>query len=206
MDTELICKVALIAIFSLFSVIRIEYYRRAKKAGYKTVIEERMRYSIWLSVFICYEVFTFFAYIFFPQTLAWATLRLPLWSRLLGIFLGIMSLLWFIWVHRNLGNNLSARLRIKDLQTLVTDGPYRWIRHPMYLAFYVLHLAVFFLTANWFIGVTWLAGLTITIALRMKREEAMLLTKFGEQYRAYMENTGRFVPRFKFPRVRASDH
>jgi len=204
MNIELICEAALIAIFSLFSFIRIEYYRKARKAGYKTVIKERMRYSIWLSVFICYEVFTFFAYILFPQTLAWATVTLPLWSRLLGVFLGIMALLWFIWVHRSLGNNLSARLRIKDLQTLVTDGPYRWIRHPMYTAFYVLHLAVFFLTANWFIGVTWLAGLTIIIALRVNREEAMLLTRFGEQYGSYMKGTGRFIPRFKFLKVRTS--
>ena len=77
---------------------------------------------------------------------------------------------------------------------LVTDGPYRWIRHPMYTAFYVLHIAVFFLTANWFIGLTWLAGLTIIIVLRVKREEAMLLARFGDKYNSYMERTGRFLP------------
>jgi len=201
LNIELICKVALISIFSLFSVIRIEYYRKARKAGYKTVIEERKRYAIWLSLFICFEVFTLFAYIFFPQTLAWATIILPLWSRLLGVILGIVALLWFIWVHSSLGNNLSARLRIKDLQTLVTDGPYRWIRHPMYTAFYLLHLAAFLLTANWFIGATWSASLTIIIALRVEREEAMLLTRFGEQYSSYMRRTGRFMPRIKLLRV-----
>ncbi|MFC1905436.1 isoprenylcysteine carboxylmethyltransferase family protein [Chloroflexota bacterium] len=175
-------------------MIRIEYYRRTKKAGHITVIEERKRYPIWLSIFICYTVFTFFIYILFPQTLAWASLQLPIWARLIGILLGLIALLWFVWVHSSLGNNLSVRLLIKESQTLVTDGPYRWIRHPMYTAFYLLHIAVFFLTANWFIGVTWLAGLTVIILLRVEREEAMMVSRFGEQYASYMKRTGRFIP------------
>ena len=197
MSIEVTCKVVLIFLYSLFSIIRIEYYRRAKKAGYKTVIEERRRYSIWLSIFICYEVFTFFLFILFPEVLSWAAIQLPVWARIIGVATGIAALLWFIWVHQSLGNNLSARLRIKDRQILVTDGPYRWIRHPMYSAFYLLHIAVFFLIANWFIGLTWLAGLTIIIFLRVKREEKMLLDRFGDQYGSYMERTGRFVPRLR---------
>jgi len=194
MDIDLVSKILLITLYTLFSIIRIEYYRKAKRARHKTVIEERKKYSVWLSIFICYAVFTFFVYILFPQALTWATVRLPVWSRLIGAFLGVVALLWFIWIHRTLGSNLSVRLQIKDLQQLVTDGPYRWIRHPMYTAFYVLHIAAFFLTANWFIGVTWLAGLTFIILLRVNREEAMMVERFGEQYVSYMARTGRFIP------------
>ncbi|MDD4877023.1 MAG: isoprenylcysteine carboxylmethyltransferase family protein [Dehalococcoidales bacterium] len=194
MDIELVSKVILITIYSLFSIIRIEFYRRTRKAGYKTVIEERKKYSIWLSIFICYTVFTFFIYILFPQALVWAKVSLTFWLRLLGALMAVVALLWFIWIHRSLGNNLSLKISIKEEQELVTGGPYRWVRHPMYSAFYLLHLAVFFLTANWFIGVTWLVGLTVIILLRVKREEAMLLAKFGNKYSAYMERTGRFVP------------
>ena len=199
-----ISKIVLITVFSAFSIMRIMYYVKAKRAGYRTVIEERKRYSIWLSILICYEVFTLLLYIWFPQILAWAAVSLPVWLRVLGILLGISALSWFIWIHQSLGINHSARLRIKDRQVLVTDGPYRWIRHPMYSAFYVLHIAAFFLTANWFIGVTWLAGLTVTIFLRVRREEEMLLERFGEQYGSYMEQTGRFVPPVKLlkPRIR----
>lgn len=195
MNIELICKIILIALYSLFSIIRIEYYRRAKKAGYKTVIEEKRRYAIWLSVFVCFEVFTFFTYILFPETLAWGAVPLPQWSRLAGAYLGTLALLWFVWIHQTLGNNLSVRIRIKDSQHLVTNGPYRWVRHPMYTAFYLLHVAAFLLTANWFIGVTWMAGLTAIILLRVSREEAMLLARFGEAYSKYAKNTSRFFPR-----------
>lgn len=195
MNIELICKIIIIALYSLFSIIRIEYYRRAKKAGYKTVIEEKRRYAIWLSIFICFEVFTFFIYILFPEILAWGAVPLPQWSRLTGACLGILALLWFVWIHQTLGNNLSVRIRIKDSQHLVTNGPYRWVKHPMYTAFYLLHIAAFLLTANWFIGVTWMAGLTTIILLRVSREEAMLLARFGEAYSKYAKNTGRFLPR-----------
>lgn len=194
MGIDLVCKIVLIVLYSLFSIIRIEYYRRARKSGYKTVIEESKHYSIWLSIFICYEVFTFFAYILFPEALAWGALPFLPWLRLAGAFLGILALSWFVWIHQTLGNNLSVRLRIKDSQYLVTDGPYRWVRHPMYTAFYVLHVAAFLLTANWFIGVTWMAGLTAIILLRVKREEEMLLLRFGDKYVTYMKQTGRFVP------------
>jgi protein-S-isoprenylcysteine O-methyltransferase Ste14 len=197
MDVEVASEIVLITVYLLFSIIRIEYYRRTRKAGYKTVIEERKKYSIWLSIFICYTVFTFFLYIFFPQTLAWARIPLTPWLRLIGALLAVLALIWFIWIHRSLGYNLSVRLRIKQSQKLVTDGPYRLIRHPMYSAFYLLHFAVFFLTANWFIGVTWLAGLSIIILLRVKREELMLLAKFGDEYVSYIERTGRFIPFIK---------
>ncbi len=196
-DIELVSKVILIIVYSLFSIIRIAYYRRTKKAGYKTVIEERKKYPIWLSIFICYTVFTFFIYILFPKALVWAKVPLPSWLRLVGAFIAVLALVWFIWIHRSLGNNLSVRLKIKDSQELVTDGPYRWIRHPMYSAFFILHVAAFLLTANWFIGLTWMAGLTAIIFLRVKREEAMLLSAFGSEYRSYMEHTGRFLPNIR---------
>ena len=194
MDIEIASRITLITVYSLFAIIRIEYYRKTKKAGRKTVIEERKKYSIWLSIFICYTVFTFFIYILFPQALVWAKVPLASWLRLVGTFMAVLALLWFIWIHRSLGNNLSVRLKIKDSQELVTDGPYRWIRHPMYSAFFLLHVAAFLLTANWFIGLTWTGGLTAIIYLRVKREEAMLLSAFGSEYRSYIEHTGRFLP------------
>jgi protein-S-isoprenylcysteine O-methyltransferase Ste14 len=196
-DIEPVFKIILIITYTVFSIIRIEYYRLARKAGYRTITRESRGYSLLLGILICYEVITFFTYAFAPQSLAWASVTMPAWLRWSGAALAVIALLSFIWIHRSLGSNFSALLKMKDRQTLVTFGPYRWIRHPMYTAFYILHIAAFLLTSNWFIGITWIAGLTAVIALRIQREEAMMIERFGDQYRSYMENTGRFIPQVR---------
>jgi protein-S-isoprenylcysteine O-methyltransferase Ste14 len=197
MDLELVFKFILIAEYSAFSIIRIIAQRAAVRAGRKTVITESRRYAVLLAAFICYEVFTFFAFIIQPEIFGWAQMTLPEWLRWLGVGLGLGALGLFAWVHRSLGKNLSATLRITEEHAMVTDGPYRWIRHPMYTAFFLLHLGAFFLTANWFIGATWLAGLVLVVATRVRREEAMLIASFGDDYREYMKRTGRFLPPVK---------
>jgi protein-S-isoprenylcysteine O-methyltransferase Ste14 len=197
--SELIFKVILIAEYSIFSVIRIRNQRSVQKADYRTVIEESKKYSTLLALLICYEVLTLFLYLLYPESIIWAAVSMPLLLRWLGVIFGLLALLLFAWVHRNLGENFSIKLKIKDKQNLVVTGPYRWVRHPMYTAFYLLHIAAFFLTANWFIGVTWLIGLSIIVVSKVKREEAMLLEIFGDEYSAYMERTGRLIPLLKRP-------
>ena len=195
MDTETILKFVLIAEFSVFSAMRILYQRRADRAGFRTVITEGRAYAVLLGLFIGYEVVTFLLYVFWPEAFAWAAVALPDWARWAGAAPGLVALPLFVWVHRSLRENLSATLKIKAGQSLVTAGPYRWVRHPMYTAFYLLHIAVPFMTANWFIGLTWLAGLTLVVATRVRREEAMLEAHFGADYRAYTSRTGMFLPR-----------
>ncbi|MCE5252782.1 MAG: hypothetical protein LLG45_01010 [Actinomycetia bacterium] len=50
------------------------------------------------------------------------------------------------------------------------------------------------MTANWFIGATWMAGPAVVIMLRVRREEAMMLERFGDEYRHYMRGTGLLTP------------
>lgn len=194
-EADLAFKIILILMYTVFSIIRIRYQVRARKAGLVTVISESRKYSILLSLLICYEVVTLFLFLLYPEALSFAMLPLPLWLQILGIIIGAAALLLFIWVHRHLGKNFSINLKVYSEQQLVYTGPYSRVRHPMYTAFYMLHIAAFLLTANWFIGVTWIAGLTVIIFLRIGREEKMMLEIFGDRYMVYMERTGRFLPK-----------
>jgi protein-S-isoprenylcysteine O-methyltransferase Ste14 len=65
----------------------------------------------------------------------------------------------------------------------------------MYTVLYLHFTSIFLLTHNWFIGGVFLAALTLIIGLRLKNEEATMVDKFGEAYRSYMLQTGRFLPR-----------
>jgi protein-S-isoprenylcysteine O-methyltransferase Ste14 len=192
---EMAFKIILILIYTVFSIIRIQYQIKARKAGVVTVVTESRKYSIWLSLLICYEACTLFLFLFFSQALAFGMVFLPLWLQITGVIIGAAALSLFIWVHHHLGKYFSINLKVYQEHQLVDTGPYSMVRHPMYTAFYLLHIAAFLLTANWFIGVTWTAGLTAIIFLRIDREEKMMLQIFGDKYRLYMARTGRFLPK-----------
>lgn len=130
-----------------------------------------------------------------PHLMAWAALPLPPVVRWLGLFPGIFALLLFRWVLQWLGHNFSTSLTIGKDQTLVVDGPYRRVRHPMYTSFVLLWIGYSLVSANWFIGSTGISGFLLAILVRTPREEKMMIGRFGDEYIAYMSRTGRYLPR-----------
>ncbi|HEY9525701.1 MAG TPA: isoprenylcysteine carboxylmethyltransferase family protein, partial [Anaerolineales bacterium] len=85
--------------------------------------------------------------------------------------------------------------RMLKEQTLITSGPYRTIRHPIYTAFILILGSTLFISSNWLIGLCW-AGMTILeVISRIGFEESLMLEFFGEQYREYMKKTGRLFPK-----------
>jgi protein-S-isoprenylcysteine O-methyltransferase Ste14 len=104
----------------------------------------------------------------------------------LATFVGISAL------AANRPGNFNIRPELKPGAHLVTDGIYRWVRHPMYLA--VLLATAAALAADprlWRIG-AWLALLAVLLA-KAGREERELLEHFA-QYDPYMRHTRKLVP------------
>jgi protein-S-isoprenylcysteine O-methyltransferase Ste14 len=134
-------------------------------------------------------------YIAAPPLMAWSTLNLPLWLRLMSLPLGLLVIAGMLWVHASLSKHFSRGLEIREDHTLVTTGPYRWVRHPMYTIVTLLFVAIFLLTANWFIGLGGMAISLTVILSRTPREEDMLIEAFGDTYREYMRRTPRYIPR-----------
>lgn len=134
------------------------------------------------------------AYLINPAWLAWAAMPLPNWLRWMGAGIGVIGELMFIWTLRNLGRNLTDTVVTRQHHTLVTTGPYRWIRHPFYTSAALLIPASFLVAANWFFLAIGLA-VFLLLAIRTRKEEENLIARFGDSYRNYMQRTGRFVPR-----------
>lgn len=139
-----------------------------------------------------------FAYIGYPGWMAQFSFPLPTWLRWAGAGLGALSLPLLIWVHQTLGNYFSPDLELRRQHRLVRSGPYRWVRHPMYTVLFALMLGLALVSADWLVALLTIA-LIVLIYARIGREEAMMLEHFGEEYRAYMEQTGRLLPRFPQP-------
>ena len=138
-------------------------------------------------------------YLINPARMSWSTIPLPLWMRWLGFPVGLGAVFLFSWVLKSLGQNFSTSLTIKEKQTLVTNGPYHRVRHPMYTAFILLWVAFLLLSANWFIGFTGIMAFVWTTVIRTPKEEQMMAERFGEEYLAYKERTGRYLPRRLMP-------
>jgi protein-S-isoprenylcysteine O-methyltransferase Ste14 len=85
-------------------------------------------------------------------------------------------------------------LEIRSEHTLITGGPYRHVRHPMYSDMMLWLVSFVLITANWFYAITISTGLAILFTVRIPDEERMMIERFGEQYKAYMKQTKRLVP------------
>jgi len=137
----------------------------------------------------------FMAYLINPAWMTWAAVPLPVWLRWAGVGLFVVTGCLFIWTFRSLGKNLTDTVVTRQVHTLVTIGPYRWVRHPLYTAAALATLAVPLISANAFIFITGCVIMTLLV-VRTPKEEANLIARFGDDYRNYMQRTGRFVPRW----------
>ena len=179
--------------FVLFALIRIYFQWRARlmqgQVEYKEGKLNTASRALIGGIFFLGVLF----YIVRLQVLTWAELPLPQWSQWLGIVLGGISLSLLAWTQLALGRNFSTTLHVRREHTLVTSGPYLYVRHPMYTALFLSLSAILLLTRNWLVGGVPLVGLCVTVLFRIQREERAMTEKFGDAYREYMKRTGRFL-------------
>ena len=128
-------------------------------------------------------------YLFFPLILASTVIWQAAGLILIGLGLAVR-----VWVRRVLGRLYSGKLQVKTGHTLVTSGPYRFVRHPGYDGFLLeaLGLAVGFSSLLGVLAVLFL--LAPGLIYRIKVEEKLLDEQFGEAYRSYTRQTRRLVP------------
>jgi len=194
MDNELVFRISLGAILFLLSSIRLYYTVAAIKSGSSFSVSRSGSLRAFLAWFLyVFILLSAIVYILASSWLAWAALPLPPALRWFGVGIGIGSVFLLFWVHRTLGRNFAAAGIIQARQTLITTGPYHWVRHPMYTTFFTISVTVALIAANWMIIMMCLL-FGILLPSIIQTEEQTLLEKFGDDYREYMKHTGRFLP------------
>jgi len=190
-----IFKIVFLICFLLGSVIRGIYTKRNKgnviADDFETTIDKILVSSVSLGLF-----FLPFLYIF-TSLFEFADYDSPKWLGWVGT--GVFpAALWLLWrSHVDLGRNWLPTLQTREEHTLVTQGVFRLIRHPMYTAHVLWGIAQILLLHNWIAGPSMLIFSLPVYVYRIPREEQMMLNQFGEKYREYMDRTGRIFPLFR---------
>ena len=144
-------------------------------------------------------------------TLAWMGFLIPLIWVVSGIFsfadytlqpwpfgAGVLCLVAGLWClhrsHSDLGTYWSITLELRENHRLITQGVYRYVRHPMYAALFLHSIGQALVVPNWVAGPSYLVAFGILFALRIRAEERMMLDTFGDEYVAYMARTKLLVP------------
>ena len=133
-------------------------------------------------------------YIFGMPWVDFFAFHLPDWLRWVGFGLGLVTVIFWTWTQVTLDTQWSAQLQLTEGHRLITTGPYTRMRHPLYTGLIGWAVALALLTANWiFVAICIIsAG---GLIWRIPREEKMMIEAFGDEYRTYMQHTGRFFPK-----------
>lgn len=181
----------IIGLVSCF-VIRIPYQRENKNNQIAIDRRTAQEKTLLLLVFIGMLILPLI-YVFSPW-LSVADYELPLWANWLGVATFVIAL-WLFWhSHHDLGKNWSPTLEVREGHTLISNGIYQYVRHPMYTSVWLWCVAQALLLPNWIAGLAGIISFGIVYVLRVGNEEQMMLEQFGNDYKAYMQRTKRLVP------------
>lgn len=124
--------------------------------------------------------------------LAWPGVG-DVWASLVGIGFGVAGIALLGWAAATLHRHRTTILPHQGARVLVSDGPYRWRRHPIYIADVFLLFGIAELTHNiWFVLLAFVFAGLVTI-LQIIPEERHLEATFGDAWRAYAARTRRWI-------------
>ena len=186
-----VAKVVVLAAALTMIAIRAPHGRRSRNVkvirSHKTLLDTGLLVLAWIGFFmpliwLASPVFSFAEYPLRPGPLV------------AGVICLVIGLWLFYRSHADLGTNWSITLEVREQHQLITQGVYRRIRHPMYLALLLYSVGQALVITNWVAGPANLIAFAILLALRVRAEERMMFEGFGDEYAAYSARTKRLIP------------
>ena len=187
----------LAALIIVSAVAVSTYYRRKADQDTGEKISRKADGTLMMNIIRLFGLLLWLSplvYLINPKWMAWSKIGLPDGVRWLGVVLGLLCVGGVYWLFSSIGSSITPTSVTREKHTLVTHGPYRWVRHPLYTIGSSLFIAFGMMADNWFVALLGVLAF-IAMAVRTPKEEANLIEKFGDEYREYMKRTGRFLPK-----------
>jgi protein-S-isoprenylcysteine O-methyltransferase Ste14 len=174
-----------IAIISIALTLPIGLYHRIRSQGAKEKLARREEgIFIMIALRLCglLALIAIAAYLINPSGMGWASLPLSAWLRWIGGCLAVLAVPpLLLWTFHSLGKNLTDTVVTRREHTLVTHGPYRWVRHPFYNVVLLAIISMSLLAASCLLALLGLTAFTL-IVVRTRIEEEKLVERFGDEY------------------------
>jgi protein-S-isoprenylcysteine O-methyltransferase Ste14 len=196
MNDELFFRAAFSALWAIFfaGVIWVGYSTKGLANGQTTRRASRLRIEA-VTLAVIYLAGALL-YALFPSLVMFLSILFPDWFRLVMVGVAVLGVLVVLWGYWALGKNWAPSVSgVRKDTVLVTDGIYGFVRHPIYLGAFVFLAALTLVAANLIILLPTVALLAL-LYMSVDEEEAMLVARFGDEYREYMKRTPRFIPKF----------
>ena len=182
----------------MVNFVIVSRYRRAAQRGRKFDLRLEGRFiMIALRATALAGLAYLIVYAINPRWVSATLIEMPIALRWTGAFIAFFVTPPFIhWAQSSLGKNVSPTITLRDDHSLITIGPYRYIRHPLYTAGMTLYTGLFLISGTWPFFAALIFGFIVILA-RLPKEEANLRARFGADYDAYAARTGRFFPKIR---------
>lgn len=123
--------------------------------------------------------------------------------RWVGVVIASICLIFILWTQYALRSSYSGTVSLRQEHRLVMTGPYRFLRHPMYVFTTVFMLGIALATSNAFLGFLGILTYTVSVIKRIDHEEQILRVQFGDTYKDYCAITGKMFPKISVIKVRS---
>ena len=196
MTPEIVFRILMIAAFVAMFGIRIYFQSRVLHEDREINIQEN-KLSLAAGSIAALTTLVFGAeYIFFPGVFSFAyLLDYPDWLRWLGALTLTGGIALLGSAHYHLGKSFYSLVVSKEEHKLVTSGPYRWVRHPIYTAYLINYVAGGLLASNLVLTFIPVIFFGLMIVNRIPREEEVMREEFGQDYIDLEERTGQLLPK-----------
>src|SRR5271165_460984 len=111
----------------------------------------------------------------------------------LGVAVTFAGVAFSIWARVRLGGNWSSSVTLKRGHELIVEGPYRWVRHPIYTGMLVGLIGSALALGEWR-GLLAVAIATASLWRKLQLEETVMRGQFGDAYMRYAERVPALIP------------
>ena len=110
-----------------------------------------------------------------------------------GVVLCVAGLAFCIWARFTLGRNWSGVVTLKGGHELVVHGPYALVRHPIDTGLLTMFVATMIVLGH-VAGIIAAPFVFVSIWIKLRHEEKLMLKKFPNEYAAYQQRVRRLIP------------